>query len=133
MKEKPLNYFAPAQLVGDFLNKEESKKIGDVVPTYQPGITLTDLHEVLPEFVTKPLEEGLNYFETKIKGFASKDAVLTGVETRSSSPVKIVRDEFYESNIKGVYPCSEGAGYAGGIMTAAVDGIKCAKALCEKE
>ena len=127
------NYFAPAQLVGDFLNKKASQQIGEVNPTYQPGVTLTDLHEVLPEFVTKTLEEGLEFFETKIKGFASKDTILTGVETRSSSPVKIVRNEEFESNIKGVYPCSEGAGYAGGIMTAAVDGIKCAQALMEKE
>ena len=127
------NYFAPAQLVGDFLEKRKSEKLGGITPTYQPGVTLTDLHEVLPVFITKTLEEGLKYFDTKIKGFASNDAVLTGVETRSSSPVKIVRNEKYESNISGVYPCSEGAGYAGGIMTAAIDGIKCAKALCEKE
>ena len=79
------------------------------------------------------MEEGLAYFDKKIKGFASKDAILTGVETRSSSPVKILRDEKCEANVEGIYPCGEGAGYAGGIVTAAVDGIKCAMAICEKE
>ena len=125
------NYFAPAQLVGDFLNHTSSTQIGEVKPTYQPGITLCDLHEILPGFVSKTLEEGIAYFDAKIKGFASHDAVLTGVETRSSSPVKIVRNEAYESNLKGLYPCSEGAGYAGGIMTASVDGIKCALAVLQ--
>lgn len=126
------NYKAPAQLVGDFLAHKKSEKIGEVKPSYMPGVTLADLHEVLPEFITKTMEEGLIYFDKKIKGFAAYEAVLTGVETRSSSPVKILRDEKYESNIKGIYPCGEGAGYAGGIMTAAVDGIKCALAICEK-
>ena len=127
------NYKAPAQLVGDFLAHKKSEKIGEVKPTYMPGVTLTDLHEVLPEFITKTMEEGLVYFDKKIKGFASHDAMLTGVETRSSSPVKILRNEKLEANFGGIYPCGEGAGYAGGIVTAAVDGIKCALAVCEKQ
>ena len=127
------NYKAPIQLVGDFLAHKKSEKIGEVKPSYVPGVTLSDLHEVLPEFITKTMEEGLIYFNKKIKGFAAHDAILTGVETRTSSPVKILRDEKYEANVEGIYPCGEGAGYAGGIMTAAVDGIKCAIAICEKE
>lgn len=126
------DYKAPVQLVGDFLAHKKSEKIGEVKPTYMPGVTLTDLHEVLPDFITKIMEEGLVYFDKKIKGFASYDAILTGVETRSSSPVKIIRNEKFEANFEGIYPCGEGAGYAGGIVTAAVDGIKCAKAVCEK-
>lgn len=127
------NYNAPVQLVSDFLNHKKSERIGEVKPSYMPGVTLSDLHEVLPEFITKTMEEGLIDFDKKIKGFASKDAILTGVETRSSSPVKILRNEKLEANIEGIYPCGEGAGYAGGIMTSAVDGIKCAIAICEKE
>lgn len=126
------SYKAPAQLVSDFLKHKKSEKFGNVVPTYMPGVTLSDLHDVLPDFITKTMEEGLIYFDKKIKGFATSDAVLTGVETRSSSPVKIIRNEKFESNIEGIYPCGEGAGYAGGIVTSAVDGIKCAIAICEK-
>lgn len=86
----------------------------------------------MPSFVTKTLKEGLITFDKKIKGFADADSILTGVETRSSSPVRIIRDEKCMSNIKGIYPCGEGAGYAGGIMTAAIDGIKCAIQILEK-
>ena len=127
------NYKAPVQLVGDFLNHKKSESFGEVKPTYMPGVQFAELHDVLPDFITKTMEEGLAYFDKKIKGFASKDAILTGVETRSSSPVKILRDEKCEANVEGIYPCGEGAGYAGGIVTAAVDGIKCAMAICEKE
>ena len=109
-----------------------NKRLLDLLKS-MPGVTLSDLHEVLPEFITKTMEEGLIYFDKKIKGFAAYDAILTGVETRSSSPVKIIRNEKFESNIKGIYPCGEGAGYAGGITTAAVDGIRCAIAVCENE
>ena len=119
--------------MGDFLSGKKSETIGSVKPTYLPGVTPSNLSSIFPDYVTQTLAEGLRFFDTKIKGFASHDAVLIGVETRSSSPVRIVRDENYESNIKGLYPCSEGAGYAGGIMTASVDGIKCAKAILEKE
>ena len=127
------NHKAPVQLVGDFLKKVKSTKIGSVVPSYKPGYTLCDLHDILPEFVAQTLEEGIVYFDKKIKGFASYDAVLTGVETRSSSPVSILRNDDMEANIAGIYPCGEGAGYAGGITSAAVDGIKVAIKIIEKE
>lgn len=117
---------APAQRVEDFLDRRVTTRFGEVKPSYLPGVKMADLHEVLPKFVTDTMEEGLVYFDKKIKGFADKDAVLTGVETRSSSPVRILRDEELMANVKGIYPCGEGAGYAGGIMSAAVDGIKCA-------
>lgn len=125
------NYFAPIQRVEDFINNRKSEYIGEVRPTYLPGVTLSNLNNILPEFVSKTLKEGILYFDKKIKGFADKDAILTGVETRSSSPVRITRDENLNSNIKGIYPCGEGAGYAGGIMSAAVDGIKCAIAILQ--
>ena len=118
-------YRAPAQNVVDFLERKCTTNFEDIEPTYLPGVQMVDLHEVLPKFVTDTMEEGIKYFDTKIKGFASS-GVLTGVETRSSSPVRILRDDSLQSNIRGVYPCGEGAGYAGGIMSAAVDGIKCA-------
>ncbi len=127
------NYFAPIQKVGDFLEDRKTVEIGEVKPTYKPGVTLSNLQEILPDYVVKTLKEGLLDFDKKIKGFANKDAILTGVETRSSSPVRIVRNETGESNIKGIYPCGEGAGYAGGIMTAAMDGIKIAIDILEKE
>lgn len=127
------NYFAPIQKVGDFFENKKTEEIGEVKPTYKPGVTFSNLQEILPDYVVDTLKEGLLDFDKKIKGFANKDAILTGVETRSSSPVRIVRDEAGESNIKGIYPCGEGAGYAGGIMTAAMDGIKIAINILEKE
>lgn len=123
------NYNAPIQRVEDFLNDRKSTFIGEVKPTYKPGVTLANLQEILPDFVTKTLKEGLIYFDKKIAGFASADAILTGVETRSSSPVTIKRNEQKMASVKGMYPCGEGAGYAGGIMSAAVDGIKVANAI----
>ena len=123
------NYHAPIQRVDDFLNNKKTSKIGNISPTYLPGTTLSNLNEILPNFVSTTLKEGILYFDTKLKGFANPDSILTGVETRSSSPVKIVRNESLVSNIDGIYPCGEGAGYAGGIMSAAVDGIKCALAI----
>lgn len=126
------NYYAPIQRVEDFLENRKSEYIGEINPTYLPGVTLSNLNEILPKFVSQTLKEGILYFDKKIKGFANKDAILTGVETRSSSPVKILRDENLISNIIGIYPCGEGAGYAGGIMSAAVDGIKCARKIIEK-
>ena len=127
------NYFAPIQKVGDFFENKKTEELGEVKPTYKPGVTFSNLQEILPEYVVKTLKEGLLDFDKKIKGFANKDAILTGVETRSSSPVRIVRDETGESNVKGIYPCGEGAGYAGGIMTAAMDGIKIAINILEKD
>ena len=127
------NFYAPIQKVGDFFENKKTTEIGEVKPTYKPGVTMSNLQEILPDYVINTLKEGLIDFDRKIKGFADKDAILTGVETRSSSPVRIIRDGEYESNIKGIYPCGEGAGYAGGIMTAAMDGIKCAIKILEKE
>lgn len=125
-------YKAPAQNVVDFLERKCTTKFGDVKPTYLPGVQMSDLHDILPKFVTDTMEDGIKYFDTKINGFA-RSGVLIGVETRSSSPVRILRDDTLQSNIRGVYPCGEGAGYAGGIMSAAVDGIKCAIKILENE
>ncbi len=127
------NYFAPIQRVEDFLNNVKTEKIGEITPSYKPGVTLSNLNEILPNFVSQTLKEGIIYFDTKLKGFANPDAIMTGVETRSSSPLKIVRNDDFESNINGIYPCGEGAGYAGGIMTAAMDGIKVAKSVLTKK
>lgn len=118
------NYYAPIQLVGDFLEDSISTKIGSVKPTYLPGYRFVKLSDILPKYVTDTLKEALIDFDHKIKGFAMADAVLTGVETRSSSPIRILRDDEGMSNIKGIYPMGEGAGYAGGIMSSAVDGLK---------
>lgn len=126
------NYFAPIQRFEDFKNNIKSTYIGEIKPSYKPGVTLSNLNEIMPEFVAKTLIEGIEHFDKSIKGFANPDSILTGMETRSSSPVQITRDENKESNINGLYPCGEGAGYAGGIMSAAVDGIKCAVAVLEK-
>ncbi|MEG0251087.1 MAG: FAD-binding protein [Christensenellaceae bacterium] len=125
------NFKAPAQLVGDFINGVPSTKLGSVSPTYPLGVTLTDLHKCLPAYISYTLVDALKIFGNKIAGFDAHDALLTGVETRSSSPVRILRDESFCSSIKGVYPCGEGAGYAGGIMSAAADGIKCADAIID--
>ena len=124
------NYHAPAQLVGDFLNEKASTTLGNITPSYKPGIKLTALDDCLPSFVAKSLREALPTLDRKIHGFADNDAVLTGVETRSSSPLRITRDkETMQSNIKGIYPAGEGAGYAGGIVSSAVDGIKISEAI----
>ena len=123
------NYYAPAQLVGDFLKKQPSASFGDVEPTYRPGVTLCDLHDVLPERITSVLENALPELEKRLKGFARPDAVMTAPETRSSSPVRILRDETRQSSLRGLYPCGEGAGYAGGIMSAAIDGMLTAEAV----
>ena len=127
------NYNAPIQRFEDFENNVKTTHIGEIKPTYKPGVTLSNLNEILPDFISKTLIEGIKYFDKSIKGFAHPDAILTGVETRSSSPVQITRNENKQSNIKGLYPCGEGAGYAGGIMSAAVDGIKCAIAVLTQE
>lgn len=126
------DYKAPAQLVGDFLQDKESLKIKSVLPTYRPGVKLTSLNNCLPDYVVDSLRKALPLLDRKIKGFAHPEAVLTGVETRSSSPVRLLRNEFYQSNIKGIYPAGEGAGYAGGIVSSAVDGLTVAEAIIEK-
>jgi len=125
------NYNAPAQRVGDYIG--ENKLSNDTVkPTYKPGVTYVDLNMLFPEYVNKTLKEGIKYFGTKIKGLDKDDSILTAIESRSSSPVRIIRDEYMNSNIIGIHPCGEGAGYAGGIMTSAIDGIKVAKTIISK-
>ena len=128
------NYNAPIQLVGDFLEDRVSTKLGKVKPSYQPGYTFVDLRKCLPDFVCETMKEALPKLDKKLNGFAMKDAVLTGVETRSSAPIRIVRDEetLESVTLEQLYPCGEGAGYAGGIVTAAVDGIKCAEKIIER-
>ena len=120
---------APAQRVGDFLLERPSQGAGGIIPTYRPGVTWTQLDGCLPDYVTTSLRQALPVLDKKLAGFAYPDAVLTGVETRSSSPVRILRDEGYQSALRGLYPCGEGAGYAGGIVSAAVDGIRVAEAV----
>lgn len=124
-------YAAPAQRVEDFLNRCPSKKSGKVTPTYRPAVCFTDLHQCLPGFVADTLEKALPLLGKKLKGYDEPDAILTAVETRSSSPVRIVRDENGASAISGLYPCGEGAGYAGGILSAATDGMRIAEKICE--
>jgi len=126
------NYFAPAQLVGDFLKGQASIKIGKTEPTYKPGTKLTSLEDCLPDYVIKSLKKAIPLMAKKIRGFDDPEAVLTGVETRTSSPLRFFRDEFYESNIKGLYPAGEGAGYAGGIVSSAIDGLTVAEAIIKK-
>lgn len=124
------DYSAPAQLVGDFLNNVPSKALADVAPSYQPGIRLGDLSLALPDFAVAAIREAIPAFDKKIKGFAMKDAMLTGVETRTSSPICIKRGKDFQSlNTRGLYPAGEGAGYAGGILSAGIDGIKVVEAL----
>jgi hypothetical protein len=127
-------YRAPAQLVGDFLKGQRSSGMGAVLPSYQPGVQFTDLAESgrgsLPAYALEAIREALPAFERQIAGFAMPDAVLTGVETRTSSPLRITRGRDHQSvNVAGLYPAGEGAGYAGGIMSAAVDGIEAAEAV----
>ena len=124
------NYSAPGQLVGDFLAGRASHNFGDVQPSYKPGVTLGDLASALPDYAIAAIREALPAFERQIRGYAMHDAILTGVETRTSSPVRIKRDDSLQSlNTRGLYPAGEGAGYAGGILSAAVDGIRIAEAV----
>ena len=123
------HWLAPAQTVKDFLARQPSRALGAVEPTYRPGVTPTDLDRCLPGYVTDTLRGALPVFDQKLRGFAAPDSLLTGVETRSSSPVRILRGEDFQSAVRGLYPCGEGAGYAGGITSAAVDGIRVAEAV----
>ena len=124
------NYAAPVQLVGDFLRDKESSSFGEVLPTYAAGATFADLRAVLPAPITQALKTAILDMDRKLKGFAASDAILTAVETRTSSPVRIERDENCQSiGAKGLYPCGEGAGYAGGITSSAADGIRVATAV----
>ena len=122
------DYKAPVQLLGDFLKDKNSTKIGRVKPSYTPGVELRQLNKCLPDYVVDTLKDGILKFDSRIKGYAMGDAVLTGIETRTSAPVRIVRNESLESiSAKGLYPAGEGSGFAGGIISAAVDGIKVAE------
>ena len=124
------NFYAPVQRVEDFLAQRPSKELGSVQPSYQPGVTPADLRDCLPEYITESMREAIPAMDRKLRGYAMPDAILTGVETRTSSPVRIKRDRDLQSvSVKGLYPAGEGAGYAGGIMSAAVDGIKVAEAV----
>lgn len=123
---------APAQLVGDFLRGVKSTEFGSVMPTYRPSVTLGEISCCLPDFVTESMKQGILLMDKKLHGFAQDDAVITAPETRSSSPVRILRGENLQSpSAAGLYPCGEGAGFAGGIMSAAVDGIKCAEMILQ--
>jgi uncharacterized FAD-dependent dehydrogenase len=124
------DYSAPAQLVGDFIKGKASVEFGSVQPSYKPGVRLTDLAPSLPQYAIDAIREALPAFDRKIKGYSMNDAILTGVETRTSSPVRIRRNETFQSlNTLGLFPAGEGAGYAGGILSAAVDGIRVAEAV----
>lgn len=130
--DKPV-FHAPAQLVGDFLAGRPSSTLGDLHPTYRPGLTPASLEECLPAYVTDTLRAALPLFDRKLHSFADSGALLTGVETRSSSPVRILRDDSLQSSLRGLFPCGEGAGYAGGITSAAVDGIRAAEAVAQTQ
>ena len=125
------NYSAPGQLVGDFLSGTPSSEFGSVVPSYKPGVQLGDLSSALPDYMIEAMREAFPAFDKQIRGFAMRDAVLTGVETRTSSPIRIKRNDgdLQSINTRGLYPAGEGAGYAGGILSAAIDGIRVAEAL----
>ena len=124
------DYCAPAQRVGDFLANKPSQALGKVVPSYRPGVKLVNLADLLPDYAVAAIREAIPAFDKQIKGFAMADALLTGVETRTSSPISIRRDKDCQSiNTHGLYPAGEGAGYAGGILSAGIDGIKVAEAI----
>ena len=124
------NFYAPAQRVEDFLSRRASDAPGRVRPSYRPGVRWGDLHDCLPPFLTDALEQALPILGRKLRGYDAPDAILTAVESRSSSPVRILRDGTSQSALRGLYPCGEGAGYAGGILSAAADGIRCAEQIC---
>ena len=118
--------------MGDFLAGRPSTGPGRVTPSYRPGVTWTDLRQCLPDFVADTLAGALPILGRKLRGYDDPDAVLTAVESRSSSPVRIPRDETYQSAVRGLYPCGEGAGYAGGILSAAADGMRAAEHICRE-
>jgi len=127
------NFSAPIQLMGDFLKDNVSNKIGNVKPSYRPGYEFAALNKCLPDYVIDALKDGISNFDRKIKGFGDYDNILTGIETRTSAPVKIIRNDQMESiSVNGLYPSGEGAGFAGGIVSAAVDGLKCAESIIKK-
>ncbi len=121
----------PVQLYKDFVNGKVTDKLGEVIPNTKGKYNFADLNKLFPEYINEALKEAIPNFEKRINGFAREDAILLGVESRTSSPVVIVRDEEGLSNIKGLYPCGEGAGYAGGITTSAIDGVKVAEKIAK--
>ena len=127
------NYSAPVQRVEDFIKNRKSTSLGEVMPSILPNFTLCDLNEILPEYISASMKEAITDMSRKLRDFDNPDAVLTGLETRSSSPVRILRstDTLQSAGTSGLYPCGEGAGYAGGIISAAVDGIKCAEKIIQ--
>ena len=126
------SYAAPVQTVGDFLKNKASDKFGKVLPSYGAGTRFSDLREVLPSFITDVLKYALTDMDRRLKGFADPESVLTGVETRTSSPIRIERNDSYQAvNVERLYPCGEGAGYAGGITSSAADGLRVAEAIFE--
>ena len=126
------NGLIPIQLYGDYKNNRVSTKLGNIEPIFKGNYTLSNINDIFPKYINDSLKEGIEYFNRIIKDFSREDAVIAAVESRTSSPVKIYRDENGESNIKGIYPCGEGAGYAGGITSAAIDGIKVAEFVAHK-
>ncbi|MFV0425248.1 MAG: NAD(P)/FAD-dependent oxidoreductase [Bacilli bacterium] len=126
------NFYAPVQTVKDFLNNQTTTKFGSIKPTYKPGVKMANLHEIFPDFLSIGLIEALNNLNLKFEGFNCDDAILTAIESRTSSPIRIKRNEQCFSNIKGIIPCGEGAGYAGGIMSAAIDGINVVEKVFDK-
>ena len=126
------NGLVPIQLLKDFKEKRKSTVYGEIMPVHKGNVTWGNLWNCLPEYVCDTLVEGMDKFGQMIEGYDHPDTLLSGVETRTSSPVRIVRDDEFESNIKGIYPCGEGAGYAGGITSAAIDGIKVFEAILRK-
>jgi uncharacterized FAD-dependent dehydrogenase len=128
--EKSGGYRPLVQLLGDFENNAVSKEIGDIIPSVETGYSFGNLRECLPRGIAETIVCGVKDFGRKIRGFDRPDAVLCGIESRSSSPVKILRDENYRSSIAGLYPAGEGSGYSGGIVSSAVDGIKAALTVC---
>lgn len=126
-------YRAPVQLVKDYFDNHITKELGTIQPTYQPGYQLVDMNELFPDFINRNLKEGLLLMNQKLKGFIDDNTIITGVESRSSAPVRILRDKNYQSNIPHLYPIGEGAGYAGGIMSAAVDGMMCAEMILKED
>ena len=129
------NYSAPTQRLEDFIKNKKSTHFGEVLPTYKPSTTFANLNEILPDYVSSTISNSVNLLNNKLSGFSHPDSLLTGLETRSSAPVRILRDTItlQSLSVSGLYPCGEGAGYAGGIMSAAVDGIKCAEAILNNE
>ena len=126
------NGLIPTQTFKDFIDNKEPQKLGTIKPMFKGNYKLANLNNIFPNYIVESLKEGIYAFDKKIKGYASNDAVLSAIESRTSSPVRILRDDYLESNIHGIYPAGEGAGYAGGITSSAVDGIRIAEAIMNK-